>query len=211
MNSKPSFKEAMTRLGENDSADDHLCRTLGEFVCTVYGGGRTKDVNTLWFNKFTEKQNRENKYVDLSALQSCQVTLKLHILPANRVAYLMKRSSVAQAEEPPLSNCGWGHEGRIIWIAEAYPSAVEWLLVDSRNADESDEEDMNEYFGDNYMRGEHDQYSSNICGLEFTCTIFICVWHLRNIITSDLGQNTCLNFKVKIVKLKFKITKFTVR
>ena len=141
MNSKPSFKEAMTRLGENDSADDHLCRTLGEFVCTVYGGGRAKDVNTLWFNKFTEKQNRENKHVDLSALQSCQVTLKLHILPANRVAYLMKRSSVAQAEEPPLSNCGWGHEGRIIWIAEAYPSAVEWLLVDSRNADESDEEE----------------------------------------------------------------------
>ena len=47
MNSKPSFKEAMTRLGENDSADDHLCRTLGEFVCTVYGGGRAKDVNTL--------------------------------------------------------------------------------------------------------------------------------------------------------------------
>ena len=157
MNSKSSFKEAMTRLHENDSADDHLCGTLGEFVCTMYGGGRAKDANTLWFNKITEKQNRENKYVDLSALRSCQATLKLHILPANRVAYLMKKSSVAKAQEPPLSDCGWGHEGRIIWIAEAYPSAAEGLLVDSRNADESDEEDMKEYFGDDYMRGEHDR------------------------------------------------------
>ena len=47
MNSKSSFKEAMTRLRENDSADDHLCGTLGEFVCTMYGGGRAKDANTL--------------------------------------------------------------------------------------------------------------------------------------------------------------------
>ena len=69
----------------------------------------------------------------------------------------MKKSSVAKAQEPPLSDCGWGHEGRIIWIAEAYPSAAEGLLVDSRNADESDEEDMKEYFGDDYMRGEHDR------------------------------------------------------
>ena len=49
MNSKSSSKEAMPRFGENDSVDDHLCRTLGEL----------------------------------------QATLKLHILRANRVAYLM--------------------------------------------------------------------------------------------------------------------------
>ena len=89
MNSKSSFKEAIPRFVENDSVDDHLCRTLGEFVCTMYGGGHAKDVNTLRFNKFTEKQNREIKYVDLSALPPCKTTLKLHILRANRVAYLM--------------------------------------------------------------------------------------------------------------------------
>ena len=89
MNSKSSLKKAMPRFGENDSVDDHLCRTLGEFVCAMYSGGRAKDVNTLRFNKFTEKQNRKNKYVDLSALPPCQATLKLHILRANRVAYLM--------------------------------------------------------------------------------------------------------------------------
>ena len=69
---------------------------------------------------------------------------------------------------------------------------------------------MNKYFEDDFMKGEHDWNSSDICGLEFTWTIFICVWYFRNIIhiTNDLGQTTCLNFKVKIVKLKFKITKF---
>ena len=98
MNRKSRFKEVMRRLGENDSVDDDLCRTLGEFFCIMYGGGHAKDVNTLQFNKFTEKQKRENKYVDLSALPPCQATLKLHILRANRVAYLMKRSSVAHCQ-----------------------------------------------------------------------------------------------------------------
>ena len=91
MNSKSRFKEVMTRLGENGFVHDDLCRTLGGFACTMYGGGHMKDVNTLRFYKFTEKQNRENKYVHLSALLPCQATLKLHRLHANRVAYLMKK------------------------------------------------------------------------------------------------------------------------
>ena len=94
MNSKSSFKEVMTRLCENN-----------EFVCTMYGGGYAKDINVIRFNKLIVKQNRENKYVGLSAFPPCQGTLKLHILHANKVAYLMKRSSVAQVEEPPLSDC----------------------------------------------------------------------------------------------------------
>ena len=82
MNSKSRFKEVMTRYGKIDSDDDDLCRTFGEFVCIMYGGGGTKD-----FSKFTEKQNRENKYVDLSDLPPCQTILKLHVLRANGVAY----------------------------------------------------------------------------------------------------------------------------
>ena len=68
MNSKSRFKEVMTRPGETDSVDDNLCRTLREFIITLYVGGRAKDVIALRFNKLTVKQNRENKYVDLSAL-----------------------------------------------------------------------------------------------------------------------------------------------
>ena len=102
MNSKSRFKEVMIRLGENNSVDDNLCKKLGKFVCTMYGVGYPKDINAIRFNKLTVKQNRENKYVGLSPLPPCQATLKLHILRANRVAYLMKRSSVAQVEEPPL-------------------------------------------------------------------------------------------------------------
>ena len=80
----------------------------------MYGGEHAKDFNALQFNKLTVKQNRENKYLDLSALPPCQATLlKLHILCVNRVAYLMNRSSVKQVEEPPLSDCGWDYEGRL--------------------------------------------------------------------------------------------------
>ena len=83
-------------------------------------------------------------------------------------------------------------------------SAVKGLLFDSHNADESDEEDVDEYFGDDCMFDEHDWNSSDTCDLEFTWTIFICVWLLRNIIhiTIDQGQTTCLNFQ------KFKIASF---
>ena len=47
MNSKSRFKEVMTRLGENNSVDDDLYRTLGKCVCTMYGDGRTKAFNGL--------------------------------------------------------------------------------------------------------------------------------------------------------------------
>ena len=55
-----------------------------------------------------------------------------------------------------MSGCSCDHEGRTIWIAEAYPSALEGLLVDSHNAGERDEEDVDEYFGDNFVKDEHD-------------------------------------------------------
>ena len=83
INSKSRFKEVMIRFGENDAVNDDLCRKLGKFVWIMYGGGRARDVNALWFNNFTEKQNRENKYMDLSALLPCQATLNLHILRTN--------------------------------------------------------------------------------------------------------------------------------
>ena len=50
----------------------------------------------------------------------------------------------------------------------AYPSAVEELMVDSRNADESVKEDVDEYFGDDCMSDKHDSNSSDFCYLGFT-------------------------------------------
>ena len=83
-------------------------------------------------------------------------------------------------------------------------SAVEVLLFDSHNTDESDEEDVDKYFGDDCMFHKHDWNLSDICDFEFTWTIFIRVWLLRNIIHTiiDLEQTTCLNFQ------NFKITAF---
>ena len=71
MNSKSHLKEVMSRLGENNSVGDNLCRTLGEFVCIMDGGGYAKDINVIQFNKLTVEQNRENKYVGLSVLPPC--------------------------------------------------------------------------------------------------------------------------------------------
>ena len=77
-------------------------------------------------------------------------------------------------------------------------SAVEVLLFDRHNTDESDEEDVDEYFGDDCMFDKQDWNSSDTCYLEFTWIIFIRVWLFRNIIHTiiDLEQTTCLNFQV---------------
>ena len=56
---------------------------------------------------------------------------------------------------------------KIIWIEEAYPSAVEGLLFD--NADESDEDEVDEYFRDYSMSDEHD-WNSNDIYLDHFCS-----------------------------------------
>ena len=66
----------------------------------------------------------ENKYVDLSALPPCQSTLKRYILRAKRLAYLMIRSSIAQVEEPPLSDCSWDHEVYPVLSRSCYLTAI---------------------------------------------------------------------------------------
>ena len=52
---------------------------------------------------------------------------------------------------------------KIIWTEEANPSAIEELLFDDHNADESDEREVDKYFGDNCMNGKYDWNSSEIC------------------------------------------------
>ena len=61
----------MSRLGENNTVGDKLCRTLGKFVYIMDGGGYAKDINVIRFSKLTVEQNRENKYVGLSVLPPC--------------------------------------------------------------------------------------------------------------------------------------------
>ena len=68
----------------------------------------------------------------------------------------MRRSPIPEVNEPSLSDCGWDHEGNIIWIEEAYPGSIVRLLVESDHESnkESDEEDMDEYFGEDCVSDE---------------------------------------------------------
>ena len=121
MNSKCCFKEVMTRLGENDSVDDDLCRTLGKCVCTMYCGGHAKGINAVRFNQLTVKQNRENKYVGLLALLPCQATLKLHNLRANKSGLLDEKILSCTSWRTTIVRFQLGSWRKIIWIEEAYP------------------------------------------------------------------------------------------
>lgn len=60
-------------------------------------------------------------------------------------------SSIAQVTEIALSDCGQDHEDNIIQIEEACPTSHEILLVQSKNSNEGDEENMDEYFREDCM------------------------------------------------------------
>ena len=82
------------------------------------------------FDSIVSLKSRKNKKrTDFSVLPSIKTTRSLHILHANKMVYLMKRSAIAHVNEPALLDRCWNRKGNVIFIEEAYPSSLEILLV----------------------------------------------------------------------------------
>lgn len=84
------------------------------------------------FDSIVSLKSRKKNYkkrTDFSVLPSSKTTRSLHILHANKMVYLMKRSAIAHVNEPALLDRCWNRKGNVIFIEEAYPSSLEILLV----------------------------------------------------------------------------------
>ena len=74
---KPKFLAALSVLGNQVTLDDETFSTLEEYTCCLYGSN-SKNINKLRFQKFTQKYEQEEKYVDLALLPPCRNSLLLH-------------------------------------------------------------------------------------------------------------------------------------
>ena len=96
------FQLAFTDLGENWTVADELYMMLKEYVCQLYGY-RSKSTDSVRYKIYNKKYTKENKIIDMAALPPCSSVLRLHILRANIVAAIWKRSTTAYVELPDIS------------------------------------------------------------------------------------------------------------
>ena len=79
---KPKFLATLSILGNQVTLDDETFNTLEEYTCSSYGSNR-KNINKLRFPKFTQKCEREEKYVHLAMLAPSRNSRLLHSQRAN--------------------------------------------------------------------------------------------------------------------------------
>ena len=78
---EPRFLAALSTLGNQVTFNDKIFKTLG-YTCSL-NGSDSKNINKLKFQKFTQKYEREEKYVGLDLPPPCRNTLFLHTQRAN--------------------------------------------------------------------------------------------------------------------------------
>ena len=103
-------------------------------------GSDSKNIQKLRFEKFTQKYEREEKYVNFALLPPCRDSLLLHTQQANWAAYLMKLANIAIVQEPFLLGCNWQN---IIWTNEHFPEKTSNVV-------------HNEYWGSDDVIGDED-------------------------------------------------------
>ena len=139
LDGKVKFQDAMSQLGNTWNLSDDLLNKIQQFVCQIYGSRKEK-VNDTRYELFHRKYNNQNKIVDMSSLPPCESVLKLHIMRANYVACLWKKSKIAMIDLPNVIYHGWQPDGQIQWIQDdnIYPQDVEDILFDDKNYDVDD-------------------------------------------------------------------------
>ena len=72
----------------------------------------------------------------MATLPPCSSVPRLHILRANMVAAVWKRSTSVIVELPDISICGWLVDGNIQWVKDIFPSEIEDILHDDYNEED---------------------------------------------------------------------------
>jgi hypothetical protein len=98
------------------------------FVCQLYGGKNTSDVNSLHYSLLCSRKG----LIDSQNLPPCQHTLLKHILRANYQAGIWVRALESHPNIPPPELHGWKNSGNSIeidWMScEPAPTAVLELI-----------------------------------------------------------------------------------
>ena len=117
-----------------------ICDDLEAYVYALYKSKGVTNINQLPYFKFKEKNDRENKCVNLTTVPPCRSSLYLHIKPANRAAYKMKQAILFNVSEPLLEDCGWDNDGSINWVADPFPENIQELIVNDFYVEDDENE-----------------------------------------------------------------------
>lgn len=103
MSTVAHYVKSFKTLGEEWTVTEPLNASLEQFVCQMYGGKETNDVNKLRYDLYCSKGGS----IMPELLPPCRSTLRLHAIRANYQAAIWRRSLIRFQMTPTPYEHGW--------------------------------------------------------------------------------------------------------
>ena len=110
---------------------------LKEYICSLFGKNKKKDVNLLRYKIFQSVYEKKGKIIDLSLLPPCRESLVLQSERCNYVAKIWLSCSKGDMQHEDISNHRCTVDGEIGWVKESFPDDIQAILV-NENRDNDD-------------------------------------------------------------------------
>ena len=160
----PSLCSVFGSLGESWNVPDSLVAGLEKFVCSLYGGKKSKIERVDELRAFLMKSKCDDKFsfsninnIDFSAFPPSRACLEQHVRRVNYQVRIWKLANVQINEVPkPSEGHGWTMDGEPLWCDDDWilPSSLADIVAeDNRTTEEveekgSEDEDEEEYEAD---------------------------------------------------------------
>ena len=119
------FKE----LGNEWELKEELIPLLEEYICSLFGKNKKKDVNLLRYEIFQNVYEKKGKFIDLSSLPPCRESLVLQSERCNYVTKIWRSCLKGDMQHEDISNHGWTVDGEIDWVKESFSDDILAILV----------------------------------------------------------------------------------
>ena len=105
-----------------------------EYICSLFGKSKNKDVNLLRYELSQNVCEKKGKILDLSKLLPSRESL---VLQSERCNYVAKIWRSCDIQHEDISNHGLTVDSEIDWIKESFPDDIRAILM-NENRDNDD-------------------------------------------------------------------------
>ena len=131
------FVQMFKELGNEWELKEELISLLEEYICSLFGKNKMKDVNLLHYEICQNVYEKKGKIIDLSLLPPCRESLVLQSERCNYLAKIWRSCLKGDMQHKDISNHGWTVDGEIDWVKESFPDDIQAILV-NENRDNDD-------------------------------------------------------------------------
>ena len=124
-------------LGNEWELKEELIPLLEEYICSLFGKNKKKDVNLLRYEIFQNVYEKKGKIIDLSLLLPCCKSLVLQSERCNYVDKIWRSCLKGDMQHEDISSHGLTVDGEIDWVKESFPDDIQAILV-NENRDNND-------------------------------------------------------------------------